>query len=135
MNKISGQIQPASSSAQRTRVGADFVPADDRADRRRGSRNDQVFLQRVSFVRPRQAELGRSDLSKSMKRSRAQRKTCGTTTPAGELQFALPEACALRRAGHSTVAFFPYRLLASFTEQVIGPTSSIVTTRVGYSVL
>ena len=72
--EISGQIQPRNGSTKRTRVGADFVPADDRADRRRRSRNDQVFLQRVSFVRPRQPELSWSDLSKSLKRSRAQRR-------------------------------------------------------------
>ena len=71
---ISGQIQPRSGSTKRTRVGADFVPTDERVGRRRRSRNDQVFLQRVSFVRPRQPELGRSDLSKRLKRSRAQRR-------------------------------------------------------------
>ena len=72
--EISGQIQPRSTYTKRTRVGADFVPTDDRADRRRRSRNDQVFLQRVSYVRPRQPELGRSDLSEALKRSRAQRR-------------------------------------------------------------
>ena len=70
-DEISGQIQPRRGSTKRTRVGADFVPTDDRADRRRRSRNDQVFLQRVSFVRPRQPELGRSDLSERLKRSRS----------------------------------------------------------------
>lgn len=72
-DEISGQIQPRRGSTKRTRVGADFVPTDDRADRRRRSRNDQVFLQRVSFVRPRQPELGRSDLSKALVRSRRER--------------------------------------------------------------
>ena len=71
---ISGQIQPRDSAAKRTRVGADFRPSDDRAGRRRRSRKDQVFLQHVSFVRPRQPELGRSDLSEALKRSRAQRR-------------------------------------------------------------
>jgi hypothetical protein len=73
-HEVSGQIQPRSGSTKRTRVGADFVPSDDRAGRRRRSRNDQVFLQRVSFVRPRQPDLGRSDLSERLKRSRAQRR-------------------------------------------------------------